>query len=42
MLVQEEIELICNPEDPADCVRVPGKTDGKEVKKVNREGDLDW
>ena len=39
---QQEMLLICNPADPTDCVRVPSKTDGKQVKQVEREGNLDW
>ena len=44
MLVEEEddIKIMCNPDDPTDCVRVPGANDGKPVKKVDRDGDLDW
>ena len=44
MLMEEEqkMVLMCNPEDPTDCVRVPSSSDGKPVKKVDREGDLDW
>jgi len=36
-------KLLCNnPADSTDCVRVPTASDGKPVKNVDRDGNLDW